>query len=406
MGIPEQEVRSVKFEVRRKAFGLSLEGLFRDERPGYMAFVDKIDNKSAIKTTLEENNNLKATLATHHDHLEAWWTVARDDFAQLRDGKKMPEVRQELLTTIKDKLIPLKVLDEFQSAGVFVNWWQQIRYDLKTIISTGWHHSLIPDEYLIAEFFQSEADAIEALEARISELQSQLAEAVESAQEVAAYEPDEGEKISAAVIKKALKALIDDLKDSSGSSAQKESKALAAQAKAIAAIEKDTKEAKADLKTKTDELALKLQLKRLGGEEFKAESQTLIAQVNVQLTTLDPKDKTDKKKIGNLTKDKAALEARLAKTDGLLKEINGQLTEEQARQLILKKLYCLANAELERYLNAEKRELIQVVENLWDKYAISSRKLESERADTLETLDGFLKGLGYLEISVKSKGRV
>ncbi len=29
--------------------------------------------------------------------------MARDDFAQLRDGKKMPEVRQELLATIKDK---------------------------------------------------------------------------------------------------------------------------------------------------------------------------------------------------------------------------------------------------------------------------------------------------------------
>ena len=126
----------------------------------------------------------------------------------------MPEVRHELLTTLKDKLIPLCVLDEFKSAGVFVNWWQQIRYDLKTIISTGWHHSLIPDDYLIAEFFQAEADAIEALEAQISEAQSELAEAVETAQEVAGYEPEEDEKVTAAVIKKALKELIDDLKGS------------------------------------------------------------------------------------------------------------------------------------------------------------------------------------------------
>ena len=84
--------------------------------------------------------------AAHHDALEAWWGVARDDFAQLRDGKKMPDVRHELLTTLKSKLVPLGVLDEFKSAGVFVNWWQQIRYDLKTIVSTGWHHTLIPDE--------------------------------------------------------------------------------------------------------------------------------------------------------------------------------------------------------------------------------------------------------------------
>jgi hypothetical protein len=53
----------------------------------------------------------------------------------------MPDVRHELLTTLKGELVPLGVLDEFKSAGVFVNWWQQIRYDLKTIISISWHHS-------------------------------------------------------------------------------------------------------------------------------------------------------------------------------------------------------------------------------------------------------------------------
>jgi len=54
--------------------------------------------------------------------------------------------------------------------------------------------------------------------------------------------------------------------------------------------------------------------------------------------------------------------------------------------------------ELNRYLNSEKRRLIAVVENLWDKYAVSSRELESQRAETLEKLNGFLKGLGYLEV--------
>ena len=106
---------------------------------------------------------------------------------------------------------------------MFVNWWQQIRYDLKTIVSTGWHHALIPNEYLIAAFFQTDKDAIEEMEARIGELQSELAEAVETAQEVAAHEPDEDEKVTAAVIKKALKALIDDLRDSAGASAKRES---------------------------------------------------------------------------------------------------------------------------------------------------------------------------------------
>ena len=374
-GVPEAEVQARQSDFAK--FGVAADTLFQPERPGYLAFLPAIAAKPAIKTTLEADPALQKTLAAHHDALEAWWDVARDDFAQLRDGKKMPEVRHELLTTIKSKLIPLGVLDEFKSAGVFVNWWQQIRYDLKTIISTGWHHTLIPDDYLIAAFFQTEADAIEALEAKISETQSELAEAVETAQEVAAYEPEEDETVTAAVIKKALKELIDDLKGSTGESAQKELKALQAQEKAITALEKRIKESKAELKTLTDELEHKLQLKRLGGDEFKAESQQLLRQVDAQLAALDESKKEDKKKITALQKDKAALQARIAKTDALLASIGGQLTEAEAKTLILKKLYDLANQELNRYLNAEKRRLIQVVENLWDKYAVSSRALES-----------------------------
>ena len=394
-GIPEAEV-SVRAEHFSR-FGMQPDTLLRSDRPGYLAFREEIDSKSTIKSTLEADPALQQTLTAHNDALEAWWAVARDVFAGLREGEKMPEVRKELLATLKNKLIQLRVLDEFKSAGVFVNWWQQIRYDLKTIISTGWHHSLIPDDYLVAAFFQAEADEIEMLEAQISEVQSELAEAVETAQEVAAYEPEEGETVSAAVIKKALKELIDDLKGSTGESARKELKSLQVQDKAIAALEKRIKDSKGALKIKTDELELKLQVKRLGGDEFKAESKELIRQVDVQLANLDPTNKEDKKKVTALNKDKVALEARLAKTDGILNAIGGQLTEEEARRLILKKLYDLARHELNRYLNAEKRGLIQVVENLWDKYAISSRKLESERAETLKTLDGFLKELGYLE---------
>jgi type I restriction enzyme M protein len=87
----------------------------------------------------------------------------------------------------------------------------------------------------------------------------------------------------------------------------------------------------------------------------------------------------------------------LSRLDDLLSAIGEQLTEEEARRLILKKLYDLASNELNRYLHTEKRRLIALVENLWNKYAVSFRQLESERAETLKTLEGFLKGLEYLE---------
>jgi type I restriction enzyme M protein len=191
-GVPEAEVEALKPSFDK--FGVSSATLLRAERPGYLAFLPTIAAKPAIKTTLEADPALQQTIADHHAALEAWWDVARQDFALLRDGKKLPDVRHELITALKAKLVPLGVLDEFNGAGVFVNWWQQIRYDLKTIVSTGWHHTLIPDDYLIAAFFKVEADAIETLEVGIAVAQGELAEAVEAAQEAAAYEPEEDER--------------------------------------------------------------------------------------------------------------------------------------------------------------------------------------------------------------------
>ncbi len=392
-GIPESEVVARAQDFAR--FGVDPDTLFEPERPGYLAFRERVGRRPAVKPVLEAEPALLQVFAAHSAALEDWWAVARDDFSGLNNGKKLLQLRNELLTALKSKLIPLCVLDEFKSAGVFVNWWQQIRYDLKTIISTGWHNSLVPDDYLVAAFFQSEADEVETLEAQISEGQSELAEAVEIAQEVAAYEPEENQSVTAAVIKKALKELIDDLAGSTSESARGELSALQAQDEAIKSIEKRIRDSRAALKSKADELALKLELKRVGGDALSAETQELIRQVDAQLAKLDHGKKADKGRIAALKRDRDILEARMAETDSVLAAVGGRLTDEEARQLILKKLYDLIHQELDRYLNVEKRALIQSVENLWDKYAVSMRELEAQRADTMKTLDGFLRGLGY-----------
>ena len=396
-GIPQVEVAALTDDFAK--FGVKADSLFRLERPAYLAFRESIRAKPAIKSELEADLALLGTLTRQHDALDSWWAVARDDFAQLQHagngGGKMPEVRYKLLATLKTKLVPLGVLDEFKSAGVFVNWWQQIRYDLKTLVSTGLHHTLIPDEYLIAEYFQAEADAMEALEATIAEGEGELAEAVETAQEVSGYELDEEKKVTAAVIKKVLKSLIDDLKDNAGASASKDLKRFTEQGKAIKAIEKLIKDTTAEHHRKQTELELKLELKRLGADDFKAETEALIAQADDRLAGLDPKKKADRTTIAALHKDKEALNARLAQTDAVLKAIGGQISEDDTRRLILKKIYDVASAELDRYLNAEKQVLVRVVENLWDKYAISADKLESDRTATLATMRCFLGELGY-----------
>jgi type I restriction enzyme M protein len=79
-GIPENEVAARNSDFAR--FGIRPDMLFQAERPGYLAFRDLIDGKAAIRATLEVNPALQKTVALHHQVLEAWWSVARDDFAR------------------------------------------------------------------------------------------------------------------------------------------------------------------------------------------------------------------------------------------------------------------------------------------------------------------------------------
>jgi type I restriction enzyme M protein len=244
---------------------------------------------------------------------------------------------------------------------------------------------------LIAAFFQADADQIATLETKISEAQSELAEAIEAVD----YEADESEaeNLSASVIKAFLKQQLDDLKNSVDSSAVAERETYHAQQKAIEKAESKLKEFKAQLKTAQQKLEIKLSIKRIGADEEIADTNALLEQLEPLLLEAE----NDKKRLTALNKDKARLQARLDSINALIVEVGEPLTEDEAKQLILKKLYDLMSSELARYLNAEKRALLAVLENWFDKYAVSMQALEQQRATTLNELNRFLTSLGYLK---------
>lgn len=389
-GVPDEEVKAKERKFAK--FGIDPMSLFQPERPGYLAFRPAIADKAAIKISLETDAKLQETIERMHRETEAWWEVARNDFAKLEGNNILPQVRSELLTTLKQKLVPVGVLDEFKTAAVFVNWWQGIRYDLKTIIAIGWSHVLIPDSYLIETFFKAEAQEIEVLKAKLNEAETELIEAVETVD----YEPEEDETTTAAVIKKHIQAMLDDLKETKGESAAKERKVYQDQLDTIKRHEATVSKLKKAIKSKEFELEIKLSLKRIGADAEKASIHQLMAQADEQIRRLDPENADDNKKIKALEKDKKILEERLGNVDELMKAIGQEITPEECKTLILRKLHDLVDAELARYLNAEKRALIHIVENFWDKYAKSSTILEGDRQTTLKALDESFTRLGYL----------
>ncbi len=466
-GVPISEIEKIQNTLSPK-FEFDGYQLFQGKNDLYKDF--KIDKKSAIKETVEDDKNVIKTLTELGIHLADWWHEAKDEFSTLAPknndpvpdnlasdhmsiylrmgGNIFPKVRKELLNSMKEKFVPVGILDKFQVAGVFVNWWDNIKYDLKTIMQNGWDPGLIPDEYLIKEFFKDEKYEIEKIEIEQADFESQLEEAVEEALNLVEFEPDEEEgevKQTPTLAKSELKLQIDYFLTEKNK--PEEAKPYLEQDAKIKDLEKSIKDSKALLKDKQTELDLKIELKRYGSEEVKAESKGLLVAAKKEVEKLDSdieslindfkaelkntadynnikksvtayekelkksKDKPEilqlvlevKKQFKEITKtynarikDSGILEAKLQSLDTLLEEIGGKITIEESQKLILKKHFDIINDQLQRYLNAEKRALVNAYENLFDKYYTSAQAIELKREETMAELNDFLTQLNYL----------
>src|SRR5690554_4972018 len=449
-GVPISEIEKVQQSLAPK-FEFDGYQLFKDKNALYKDFA--ITEKAAIKQTVEDDKNVIDTLTELGIHLADWWHEAKEDFSTLApngNGSRanLPAVRAELLNTIKEKFVPVGVLDKFQVAGVFVNWWDNIKYDLKTIMQNGWDAGLIPDEYLIEAYFQELANQIEEKEIELADAENQLSEKVESILEFLEYEADEEEgevKLTPKLAKDQLKLELDYLLEDNTDKERIAS--LQSEDTAIKSIENNIKSIKVDTKELEAELEVKLLIKRFGVEDLKREKQNLLNEVLktesilnnqvekfIQFIKADLKNTTDfdniKKSVDALlkivkkenpsslevnaitkakdelkkitkeynanAKDKELLQAYVGKLDAQLEEIGGVITEQEAKDIILKEHFDLINTQLNRYVDNEQRALVAAIENLYTKYAISAKELENSRNTIMDELNQFLTDLKYL----------
>jgi type I restriction enzyme M protein len=449
-GVPLTEIETIQNTLAPK-FDFDGYQLFKDKNEHYKDFA--ITDKAGIKRRIEEDSHVNKTLTELGIHLADWWQLAKEDFSMLAPNgngsrSSLPTVRAELLNTIKEKFVPVGVLDKFQVAGVFVNWWDNIKYDLKTIMQNGWDAGLIPDDYLIEAFFKAEKVAMEQIETEQADFESQLEEAVAEALNLVEFEADEEEgevkqtpKLAKDELAKMIEFYLEEKKQA------KKAKPYQEQEAKIKDLEQSIKDCKVLWKEKQAELELKVELKRYGSEDVKAESNSLLNAARREIANLDAaienlvtgfkadlKETTGydtiKKSVTALEKelkkgnkdaaklnlvlnaqkqfkeinkpynarikDCSILQSKLDSIDALLEEIGGMITTEESQKLILKKHFDIINDQLQRYLNAEKRALVAAYENLFDKYYTSAQAIEEKRETTMAELNDFLTQLNYL----------
>jgi type I restriction enzyme M protein len=51
---------------------------------------------------------------------------------------------------------------------------------------------------------------------------------------------------------------------------------------------------------------------------------------------------------------------------------------------------------VERYVTAQRKQIVTVFETWWDKYKVTLTEIETKRNAAAQELAGFLKGLGYV----------
>lgn len=357
-GVPKREVRGYSEQLAR--FGLDEAVIFvpastspptpllKGEGSDYLQFKPEVESKSHIRPIIEGQEAVKAIQAVMQRRLAEAWKFAEAEIVKLPGKNQLPQFRKSFQARLLESLSPTGVLDEFQIAGIFVNWWQTARYDLKTIVATGWSEGILPDEYLLQAFFQKELKRIEELESRAAELDSELTELLEETE--LEPETDEEGKEKALTPAQALKALKEEIASISDPSlalraSPAEADKLRSLASAIAQKDKDLRAAKSDLNKTTAALY----------------------------------GKTDKD--GNV------------KTRGLIHEKRETMKEDEARSLVLKKLHDVIAEELNRYQNTQLRAIVALLENLWDKYFIPLTEIDSKRKDAVSKLNDYLDKL-------------
>lgn len=352
-GVPNAEIAALNGLLDK--YEISSRDIFAEREEGYSNFRDVVASKAKIQAFISEHPGVVAANAKIRTVFEDYWQSVEAEVDEVRDGLAITDFTAKHKTAIAEALVPVGILDKFQSLGVFANWWDHeytvreytdvvedsdgsekkvdvketitVKNVFKTIRSECYVSSLVSDAKIATEHFQAELEEIERLEA---EAQDALTDLMTYALAI-----DIGS----------------DEEDSDGEDSEPKEPSL-----------KD----------------IKKYLKELGTDEAKAHT----------------------KEIGRLEKTKNAANRALTKAKKDLQDkidaIRDNLTEEQCRTMVLQILHECFVEELNKYLLAEVMVTVKAVQKLWEKYYTSATELLAQRKKAEDKLNGFLKKLGYL----------
>ncbi len=331
-GIPKAEVADKASLF--SAHGLNPMDLLMERDAKYFDFAPPLDSRQALKPTIESNAGLVAKEAAIRAAFEQWW---QDHSARITALSGQMDNAASLVALRNDLLASFS--QSLEAIGLLDP------FQVRGIVAGFWYQTKYDFLTLMARGAKGVADA----------WRTSIVTALE----------DKGSKerpLEHKLVKFLMSDFVEAITELEAKKAQLDSQIKAASPKdaegedgeAAEAVEDD-----ADEENAVDEAQLKT---------WKME----LTAVKKQLKT---KNDSFKQHIG------AAVEG---------------LTPEAAAELLLTILHNDMQAIVERYMAAQRKQIVATFENWWDKYRVTLTEIEGKRDDAEKALQGFLKDLRYV----------
>ena len=328
--------------------------LFRDRDARYSDFATTITAKDGIKVVIESAPGLQAKHAAFHKAIESWWKKNVAEIERLPETKNVFDLRRHCIDSLAKALTPQAILTTHQVRGAVASYVKGLESDLKSVAASGWGAELIPEEQILQSQFPEVLVQIEKDQTRIAELEGLFAAANET-------EDEDADLVNVDAETGVLpKALVKALKD--------ERKLL------VGKVKEDKRKAKAEKRKELSEAAVAAEKR--------------IEEIDKQLERHSALD-------AELKKLKANIREVEKQRDEMIAAARAKIGEDEAKRLILERFQRLLVAEFDGYLRQYQRAFYAAVENLWQKYAVTTKQILADRDREAAQFAQFLMELGY-----------
>jgi len=352
-GVPTAEVEALSHWWQNYAGLRNVLFVGRPTDKAYVDFVAELKaDKAAAKSLVDGHQAVQDKHAEFHGRLAKWWGKNVADLRALPTAGSFFPLKKKFSQSLEDLLSPMALLDKFQIRGAFAEFASVLAADFKSVAASGWNAELIPADEILQSQFPEVLAEVAAAQTRIAELQAMFD----------AVKPEEGEEE-------------EDIDLSTYDFADDQPVLPKA---VVDALKARKKEVAAELKA----------LKKKGDPEYHAEltaEAEQIAELLARHVAMEDELKTAKQTIKNVEK----------RRDDLVDAARAKISDEEAEQLILNRWMRTLASSYESRLQAYRDALIQRIETLWSKYAVTLDGLNAIRKDKADLVAKLLREFGY-----------